>query len=82
MKELTTAVKTILLNPQIEDHHLIFSLQEKTIELDNRLEIIKLKLQSQEKIDIKSLKNSLNIALVNNGYEEINTNETLEIEDV
>ena len=77
MTELTQAVKNICLSPTVEDHQLIFNLHSKTLELENRLDLIKLRLKSQEDIKTKELKNTLNITLIENGYESIE--ETVEV---
>ena len=74
MVELTTAVKNICLSCQKEDHILIFDLHSKTLELESKLDLLKLELQSQENIKHIELKNALNITLVRNGYETIEEN--------
>ena len=79
MVELTNAVKNICLNPTPEDHELIFELQGRKWEIDSRLEELKLKIEHDTTAQLRDLKNKLNIALVNKGYETID--ETLEVED-
>ena len=74
MTELTQAVKNICLSPTAEDHLLIFNLHSKSIELENRLDLLKLRLQSEETIKHKELKTALNISLVENGFETIDEN--------
>ena len=78
MVELTQAVKNICLSPEAEDHILIFDLHSKTLELESKLDLLKLELQSQENIKHLELKNSLNITLVRNGYETIE--ESIEVQ--
>lgn len=77
MIELTNAVKNICLNPTKEDHELIFELQGRKWEIDSRLEELKLKIEHDTTAQLRDLKNKLNIALVNKGYETID--ETLEV---
>lgn len=79
LTELTQAVKNICLNPTAEDHSLIFNLHSQTLELENRLDLLKLRLQSNENIKIQELKNQLNITLIENGYENID--ETIEVSE-
>ena len=74
MTELTQAVKNICLSPESEDHLLIFNLHSKSLELENRLDLLKLRLQSSENIKTKELKTELNKTLIENGYESIDEN--------
>ena len=78
MIELTNAVKNICLNPSPEDHELIFELQGRKWEIDSRLSELKLRIEHQTTIQLRDLKNQLNISLVNNGYETIDENIAME----
>ena len=74
MIELTDAVKNICLNPTQQDHELIFELQGRKWDIDSRLNEIKLKIEHETTLQLRELKNKLNVSLVNNGYETIDEN--------
>lgn len=79
MIELTNAVKNICLNPEPEDHVLIFELQGKKWEIDGRLEQLKLKHEHETDLQLRELKNKINISLIENGYETID--ESIEVDN-
>ena len=79
MKELEQAIKNICLNPQTEDHELIFNLYGQKHDIDTRYKEIKANIKSKEKLALQQLQNALNISLIEHGYETIDTN--IELKD-
>ena len=79
MKELEQAIKNICLNPQTEDHELIFDLYKNKHDIDTRYKEIKANIKSKEKLALQQLQNALNISLIEHGYETIDTN--IELKD-